>query len=185
MQIQIKHRITGSVLFECDKESIKLAVEFAVSQKADLRGADLSGADLRCADLSGADLSGADLRGAYLSGADLRCAYLSGADLRCANLSGADLRCANLSGADLSGADLSGADLSGEKLDKAPIMIQGLKWDILITKQQMKVGCQFHKVEDWWEFSDKNIGEMHSEALVWWKINKPILKNLWENHCKD
>ena len=51
-------------------------------ERADLRGADLSGADLR-----GADLSGADLRGADLRGADLRGAYLREADLRGANLS--------------------------------------------------------------------------------------------------
>ena len=63
MKIQIKHKITGSVLFKCDKGSLKLAVEFAVSQKADLSGADLSGAYL-----SGAYLRGAYLRGAYLSG---------------------------------------------------------------------------------------------------------------------
>ena len=43
----------------------------------------------------------ADLRGANLSGADLCGANLRGADLRCANLSGADLRGANLSGADI------------------------------------------------------------------------------------
>ena len=58
------------------------------------------------ADLRGADLSGADLRGADLSGADLRVATLSGADLR-----GADLSRASLRGADLCWADLRGADL--------------------------------------------------------------------------
>ena len=78
-------------------------------ERADLRGAYLSGADLRGADLSGAYLRGADLSGADLSGADLRGAYLSGADLRGAYLRGADLR-----GADLRGADLSGAYLSRE-----------------------------------------------------------------------
>ena len=121
MKIQIKHFISDVVLFECDKNSIKLAVEFAVSQKADLRG-----------------------------------------------------------------AYLSGADLSGEKLDKQPLFVLGLKWDVMITKQQMKIGCEFHKVEEWWGFDNKRILEMASkEALIFWKTNKPILKKLWENHCKD
>lgn len=40
-------------------------------ERADLRGADLSGADLRRADLRGADLRGADLSDANLRGADL------------------------------------------------------------------------------------------------------------------
>ena len=110
MKIQIKHYITGSVLFECNKDSIKLAVEFAVSSKAYLRG----------------------------------------------------------------------AYLRGEKLDKQPLFILGLKWDVMITKQQMKIGCEFHKVEDWWKFDNKRILEMaRKDALVFWKTNKPILKKLW------
>ena len=76
-------------------------------QRADLRGANLSGANL-----SGADLSRANLSGANLSRANLRWADLSGANLRWANLSGA-----NLSGADLSRANLSGANLSRADLD--------------------------------------------------------------------
>ena len=171
MKIQIKNFITGSVIFECDKDSIKLAVEFAVSQKAYLSGAYLSGADLR----------GANLSGAYLRGADL-----SGADLRGANLSGAYLSEDNLTGADLRGANLTGAYLSGEKLDKQPLFVLGLKWDVMITKQQMKIGCEFHKVEDWWKFDNKHIlGMASKEALVFWKENKPILKKLWDNHCKE
>jgi len=125
MKIQIKHYISGSVLFEYDKDSLKLAVEFAVQSKAYLIGADLSGA------------------------------YLIGADLR------------------------------GEKLDKQPFMIQGLEWDVMITKQHMRIGCEFHKIEEWWAFDNKQILDMAGkEALVFWKTNKPILKKLWENHCK-
>ena len=53
-------------------------------ERANLRGADLSGANLRDANLHSADLSGANLRDADLSGANLR-----GANLSDANLSGA------------------------------------------------------------------------------------------------
>ena len=86
MKIQIKSRFTDSVLFECDKNSMKLAVEFALEQKADLYGADLRGADLRGADLRDANLRGADLRGANLYGADLCGANLRGAHLRGAKI---------------------------------------------------------------------------------------------------
>ena len=115
MNIQIKHRHTGKVLFEhnCENNTISVTVVAALRRGADLSGADLSGADLRGADLSGADLRWADLRWADLRGADLSGADLSGADLRWADLRWADLR-----GADLSGADLRGADLSGAKTDK-------------------------------------------------------------------
>ena len=124
--IQIKKRITGELLFECDKGSIKLAVEVAVETKANLRGADLSSANLSSADLSSANLSSANLRGAdlssaNLSSADLSSANLSSANLSSANLSSADLSSANLSSANLRGADLWGADLSGAKNILDPI----------------------------------------------------------------
>ncbi|HEF4754619.1 pentapeptide repeat-containing protein [Burkholderia multivorans] len=95
---------------------MKVAVELAFKQGADLSGANLSGANLSDADLSGAYLRGANLSGAYLRGAYLSGAYLSGADLSDADLSDAYLRGANLSDADLSGAYLRGANLSGAYL---------------------------------------------------------------------
>src|SRR5258708_5573060 len=112
MKIQIKSFLSASILFECDSDSMKFAVELAVKQRADLQGA-----------------------------------YLQGVDLR------------------------------GEKLDKAPLMIQGLKWDILITKQQIYIGCQQHKAEEWFKFTDEEIVEMHNEALVWWKAHKEFIKS--------
>ena len=72
MRIEIKHIVTGAILF--------------AHAGANLRGANLRGANLRGADLYGADLRGADLYGADLYGADLY-----GADLRGADLYGADL----------------------------------------------------------------------------------------------
>jgi uncharacterized protein YjbI with pentapeptide repeats len=97
MTIEIKHRISGKVLFTTVAETLR---------DADLRDADLSYADLRGTDLRGANLRGADLSYADLRGANLRGADLSYADLRGADLSGAYLRGAYLSGADLSYADL-------------------------------------------------------------------------------
>ncbi|WP_186263326.1 pentapeptide repeat-containing protein [Burkholderia gladioli] len=144
MKIEILNRWTLKVMFECEADSMKVAVELACKQgtylrgaylsganlrgaylsdaylsDADLRGADLSDADLRGADLSDADLRGANLRGAYLSGADLSDAYLSDA-----YLSGADLSDADLSGADLSDADLSGANLLPIKADFIEVISQ-------------------------------------------------------------
>ena len=75
MTIEIKHRLTGAVLF--------------THEGANLRGANLRGADLEGADLESADLRGAYLGGAYLGGANLRGAYLGGANLRGADLGGA------------------------------------------------------------------------------------------------
>ncbi|WP_412021509.1 pentapeptide repeat-containing protein [Burkholderia cepacia] len=112
MKIEILNRWTLKVIFECEADSMKVAVELACKQGTYLSGADLSGADLSGADLSDANLSGADLSGANLSGADLSGANLSGADLSGANLSDANLSDANLRGANLRGANLRGAYLS-------------------------------------------------------------------------
>ena len=56
MKIQIKHRISLDVLFECEADSMKIAVKLAVENNADLSSADLSYADLSSADLRSADL---------------------------------------------------------------------------------------------------------------------------------
>jgi len=101
MIYEIKHRISGNVLFSLECGSLKLCLEAAVENQAYLRGANLREADLSGANLSEADLREADLSGANLRGANLREAYLSGADL-----SEADLREAYLREADLRGANL-------------------------------------------------------------------------------
>ena len=89
--ITIKNRWTEEIIFQSTKTTWKEAVEEAVENCADLRGADLRDADLCDADLSGTDLRGADLLGAKLSGANLHEANLCDADLSEADLRGADL----------------------------------------------------------------------------------------------
>lgn len=81
MLYEIKHRLTGAVLFSLECSSLKLCVEAAVKMRAYLVGANLGGAYLGGANLGGANLVGADLGGANLVGADLVGADLGGADL--------------------------------------------------------------------------------------------------------
>ena len=68
IKIEIKHWMTGAVLFEYEKEenTIKNTVVEANLRGADLRGADLYGADLRETNLYGADLREANLYGAEM-----------------------------------------------------------------------------------------------------------------------
>ena len=139
IKIEIKSYLTGSVLFEYEKENNTLKdtlieavrrgadLRSANLRSADLRSANLYGADLRSADLYGADLRSADLYGANLSSADLRSANLRSADLRSANLYGADLRSADLYGADLRSADLYGANLRSANLYGANLSSANLR----------------------------------------------------------
>ena len=73
-KFEIKHWVSGKILFSLETESLKLCIEAAVKSGADLMGADLMGADL-----TGAYLTGADLTGAYITGADPTGAYPTGA----------------------------------------------------------------------------------------------------------
>ena len=81
MKFEIKHRYSGELLFSIETETMKMAVEAAIKQKADLNYADLNYADLRYANLRSANLRCADLRYADLSSADLNYADLNYADL--------------------------------------------------------------------------------------------------------
>jgi hypothetical protein len=135
MNIQIKNRFSGAVIFEhnCENNTIAITLKKAVAVYANLRSADLSGADLSGANLSRADLSSADLSDADLSRANLRDADLRGADLSDANLRDANLSGANLSGANLRGADLSGANLSRADLSSADLsVIKADFFDVLL-----------------------------------------------------
>ena len=97
-----------------------------------------------------------------------RDAYLEGADLR---------------GADLEGANLEGADYNGEKLEKEPIQILGLKYFVLITKEQIKIGCELHKATEWKDFDDKRIiGMDGKKGLEWWKEHKDLILKVHEVH---
>jgi uncharacterized protein YjbI with pentapeptide repeats len=187
MKIEIKNRFTGSVIFSNEQEgnSTLITLKLAISSGADLSRADLSGADLYGADLSRADLSGADLSGADLSGANLSRANLSRANLYGADLSGADLSGANLSRANLSCANLYGANLYGEKLTKTPLFILNLEWDVTITTQHLRIGCQVHLISEWRSFDDVAIEKMASSATKFWTKYKTAIIALCDAHCAD
>jgi hypothetical protein len=114
VNIEIKSWRDGRVLYSGEHESLRRAVEEAVSQNVNLVGADLQGADLKGTHGHRAQLVYANLRDANLRDADLR-----EADLRAADLSGADLHAADLHRTNIIGADLRGAKLVGTDLRNA------------------------------------------------------------------
>ncbi|MDY0251179.1 MAG: pentapeptide repeat-containing protein [Pseudomonas sp.] len=160
---------------------------------ADLRGVNLSGATLRFANVSCANLSGATLRFANLSCADLSCANLSCANLSCADLSDANLSDANLSDANLSDADLSDANLSDANLSDANLwnsignrreiksILVAEEYSIVYTADYLQIGCERHKITDWWDFDDERIFNMDGEkALKFWEEWKNLIKKIIE-----
>ena len=127
--IQIKHRFTDAVLFECEAPE-------GMSSGLQMRHA------VERAVLAGAYLARAYLAGAYLAGAYLAGAYLAGANLARANLDGANLARANLDGANLDG----GVTLVGDRpiFQVGPIGSRCAFFTSYITSDGLRfdAGCQ-------------------------------------------
>jgi hypothetical protein len=162
-KIIIRNRFDDSVIFEheCENNTIKLTVEKAIKESADLYGADLYGANLRSANLYGANLRsanlyGADLYGANLYGANLESADLYGANLYGANLYGANLRSANLYGADLYGANLYGANLESADNKELAYLPIYCKWSHSIKGDKIQIGCKEKTIEEWVNFFEQS-----------------------------
>jgi len=59
--------------------------------------------------------------------------------------------------------------------------IQTSTYHINIFSDKIQIGCEVHKIKDWFEFSDSQIIEMDGkDALIWWRKWKPILKLIVE-----
>ncbi len=153
IKIEIKHWVTGVVLFEYEKEdnTLRETILEAIKSSANLRYADLRSANLRYADLRYADLSSANLSSADLRSANLRSADLRSADLRSANLRYADLRYANLSYANLSSANLRYANLRYADLSSA-----NLSYAKNITDDY---------IDFWWHLHHEILYELLTEPL--------------------
>ena len=195
MKFEIKRRFTGTVKFTTEIEAqedapasvkLRLAVLWAIENKVDLSNCNLSGSDLSNCNLRGSNLSGSNLSGSDLSGSDLRGSNLSGSDLRDCNLRGSNLSGSNLSGSDLSDCDLSDCDLSGSDLRDCDLrgsilrgsnlrVLQTDIWTVYVQKDTIRIGCQYHSISDWGQFTDGQIANMHRRALIWWKIWKDII----------
>ena len=83
----------------------------------------------------------------------------------------ANLRWADLSWADLRGADLSGADLSGANL----IVMQLNQYQVFVQKEFTRIGCEYHKNEEWQKWEPTDVKHMAHDAEVFWALYKPVV----------
>jgi len=105
-------------------------------------------------------------------------AISAGANLFGANLTGADLTGADLFGADLTRANLTGADGKKTTIKKTPIQISGLRWNIIIFDKDMRIGCEYHSLTDWWSYSDDRIKKMDAQAPEFCNQYKTMLQGI-------
>ena len=144
-KIEIKHKITNEVLFshECENNTIKITLQLAVKNRANLGNANLGDANLENAYLGDAYLGNANLGNANLGDANLENAYLGNANLENANLENAYLGNANLENAYLGNANL-------ENAKKVPIYC---RWTHGITNENLiHIGCEKRTIEEWDKF---------------------------------
>ena len=120
------HNIYGDEIYSSEKETIKEALEEAVTKNANLKNANLNNANLKNADLYNANLYNANLEHA--------------------NLENANLYNANLKNADLKNADLENANL--------PIFCKWSV--ITINNEIIKIGCKKNTTQGWDEFFDSD-----------------------------
>ena len=106
-------------------------------------------------------------------------ADLSGARLSCANLSDANLNCADLSDANLSDASLRWC--AGNCKEIRSLFISET-YPITYTAEYLHIGCERHRIEDWWGFDDDSIASMDGDALEWWREWKDTLRDLIQKH---
>lgn len=80
---------------------------------------------------------------------------------------------ADLRGAILNDANLNGA--SGNMDQLKSILIE--TYPITYTSEILQIGCQKHKIEDWWNFDDEKIISMDGKTtLKFWRNYKELIK---------
>jgi len=118
---------------------------------------------------------------ANLSEANLSEANLSEANLTGANLSGANLRGVNLRGVNLSEANLRGVNLKNSTGNGREIKtLIASQYTVTWSGNNLAIGCEQHLIAEWWSFDDATIEKMDDGALDWWRMWKPVLRQLVE-----
>ena len=84
---------------------------------------------------------------------------------------------ANLHNANLRNADLRNANLrflhsaNGKEL----ACMNAGKYQVVLSKEKIAIGCKFFTVEEWKEFDDDKISKMDDGSLEWWKQWKELV----------
>ena len=70
--------------------------------------------------------------------------------------------------------------VSGDKIEKENDLVNitsnSGSYNITITPNHIKIGCQYHSKTAWFRFNDNEIAKMDGDkAVIWWKTWKPIL----------
>ena len=87
------------------------------------------------------------------------------------------------SGANLRGANLRGAKIENDvEISLIPYQIDCHDYYVFIWDRHIKIGCEFHSMDEWFAFTDREILKMdNKQGLAWWKIWKEPIKAICIN----
>ena len=83
---------------------------------------------------------------------------------------------ANLSEANLSRANLKNSTGNGREIKTLIASQYTVTW----SGNNLAIGCEQHLIAEWWSFDDATIEKMDDGALDWWRMWKPVLRQLVE-----
>lgn len=83
--------------------------------------------------------------------------------------------------ADIRGSSRIYLDVIKNTKEVYNIILESYFDDITITPNYITIGCETHSKEEWWQFTDRDIGVMYGEKFLnFWKKWKPILQSICE-----
>jgi hypothetical protein len=132
----------------------------------------------------GGNFLGGDFRGGDFWGGDFWGGNFRGGNFRGGDFWGGNFRGGNFRGGDFWGGNFLGGDFRGEKLTIKPLCVYGLTWRVIITGEQMEIGCQRHTHTEWAEFDDSAISVMESHAADFWVEHKAMLLSMCALHAQ-
>ena len=165
------------------KEALRL---HELWNKCDSRGviAKFRNVNLHEVDFSRCMLAHLTITNSILTDAQLVESSYIAANFTDSNLQGANCNSSSFIGAILTGVNLTNVSLwntigNGEEIKS--LQLEG--WPIAYTAENLQIGCENHKINDWWEFSDCEISEMDDDdddALEWWYKYKDHIRKTIE-----
>jgi hypothetical protein len=68
---------------------------------------------------------------------------------------------------------------------QTPVCVSGMDWHVTILDSQMQIGCQFHSLAEWENFTNAEIAAMDGKkALRFWEKHRDFLLSIRKESLK-
>ncbi len=102
-----------------------------------------------------------------------------GGMIRGGTIRGGTIRGGTIEGGTIEGGTIRGGTIWDEAIvTHSPLVLSGLKWEITISDEHMKIGCKQHRYEAWLAFDGETIAAMDPDATRFWAMVRPLIEAL-------